>query len=436
MNKQGGRALISLVHRLPPWLRVPSAVLLLCALSLLALGAPQRYAALPQGPGLVAMSDLAAWRRVANGASLLPTQAPTLRLQARGERLVWAFRPLWPLNPSLTVRISAELRGEDLAGAYIRGGAGQFIAQSLDRRHRRIPNWPYRVGGIDGSQEWHHVRLVVPGSETTAGLQLVAFVAADSGTLELRNPRVEVVNERALFSLARYLMLAAWLATWAWCAWRLMQPGPGRLPRSLLACSATLALVAALAPPPHINQFVKRVLIGSQDVVYELAAAIPDGNDTVRAVTPDATDGAQAASAREQGAVAPLTAHDEDAASAAAAGHATARREADKPATTQHPRSYWMPPNGNLDKPSHLAGFAMLALLAAVAFRRRSPWRVLPAMALLAVSIETLQGFTIMREPDVLDLRADLLGAVAGVSTAWLASRVWRLLTATRRAPG
>ena len=121
-----------------------------------------------------------------------------------------------------------------------------------------------------------------------------------------------------------------------------------------------------------------------------------------------------------------------------AAGNASGRRdgEARQTATLDtvpRQRSYWMPQEKDLDKRSHLAGFALLAVLATIAFRRQPAWRVLPAVVMLAASTETLQGFTVMREPDLLDLRADLLGAVLGVAAAWLAGRAWRVLAAPRR---
>ena len=81
-----------------------------------------------------------------------------------------------------------------------------------------------------------------------------------------------------------------------------------------------------------------------------------------------------------------------------------------------------------MDKRAHLTGFALLALLAAFAFRNQTAWRVWPALGMLALSIETLQGFTIMRDPDWLDLLADLSGASAGVVLAWCVASLSRRL--------
>ncbi len=409
------------MRRTPSWLRLALGVVMLCALSLGVLHAPLRYVAEPQKPALAAMSDLSAWRRAPGGTVLVAGDVSTLQLRAERGRLVYAFQTLWPLAPPTVLRIEAEIRGEDLGGARVAGGTGQVLALSLDRQQRRLVHWPSRVASLDGTSAWHTARLVLPVRDNAPILRLAAFVSGDSGLMEIRNLRIEPVVERLAFTLARYLLMATWLALGAWCAWRLLRPGRQRLARALLAGAATLAIVAGLAPPPTMNLVTSRVLASAEGGLQALSALFEP--DTVTGAAPAGDDDSATAAAPAAGSGRADTGGKQ---SGAAGDDAS---QADETATTAtvEPNRRWIPTAKNLDKRGHLAGFALLALLAAFAFRSHSAWRVLPALALLAASIETLQSFTVMREADALDLAAGLLGAFSGVLTAWLATRLVRV---------
>ena len=79
------------------------------------------------------------------------------------------------------------------------------------------------------------------------------------------------------------------------------------------------------------------------------------------------------------------------------------------------------------DKALHAAAFAVLAALAAVAFRRAALWRI--ALGLLAFGglIEIVQGLPIVgRDADVRDLVADAAGIAFSLPLSALVLRRWR----------
>ena len=426
--------------RTRPSVPVPLVLLVLAGLALCALSAaiqtsPHRYAAVDAPAGFESVAQIGRWHPSRSGASVRGEAPQVARLEAEGaERLVYLYLNLPGAGTAEHLRISAELRGGGLAGGHIAGGAGQLVALPLGENSRRVPHWPNGVAGLDGSRDWHRVSLVMPTAGRVQALQIVAFVAAESGWMELREPRLEAVQEQPVFVLARHLVTVAWALFALAVLWWLLRPGPRRLERAALAAAGCLALFAALAPPPVVEGSAKRLLVGGQDLLYDAVALL-------RAPAPaagrqdESTATARAEPGGAEGADGAAPAAGEDAGDGAAAtderdGAAVAAQEPREAA----PRQYWMPGPRNLDKKSHLAGFAALALLAAVAFRTGPLWRLLPALGLLALSIEVLQGFTVMRDPSLLDLAADLAGGALGVLAAWLALRVaarWRTLRTT-----
>ncbi len=97
---------------------------------------------------------------------------------------------------------------------------------------------------------------------------------------------------------------------------------------------------------------------------------------------------------------------------------------------------YWAPDWQDLDKKEHLAAFFALGLLAGFAYRQYAPVRVFLSLAVLAGSIQAMQGLSITREPDLGDLGYDLAGAVLGVGTAYLVAWVGRMIPAQRESTG
>lgn len=76
------------------------------------------------------------------------------------------------------------------------------------------------------------------------------------------------------------------------------------------------------------------------------------------------------------------------------------------------------------DKLQHVLAFGLLALLARAAYPRCPPWtRVLPGLLGYGLLMECVQGLLPWREFSLLDLVADLCGAVMALGTATLSLR-------------
>lgn len=86
-------------------------------------------------------------------------------------------------------------------------------------------------------------------------------------------------------------------------------------------------------------------------------------------------------------------------------------------------------PGDPSDKLVHMAAFAVLTLLARIAYPRTSAWYLMGAMALLGAAIEFLQSLpAIGREPSLADWIADIFAiglilAMTGVSSALFSPR-------------
>ena len=77
-------------------------------------------------------------------------------------------------------------------------------------------------------------------------------------------------------------------------------------------------------------------------------------------------------------------------------------------------------PVPHVDKLEHVLGFALLTAYAAMLFERRRD-HILAALGLCAYGalIEVLQALVPWRSADALDLAADVLGVILGLSIAW-----------------
>lgn len=79
------------------------------------------------------------------------------------------------------------------------------------------------------------------------------------------------------------------------------------------------------------------------------------------------------------------------------------------------------------DKALHMAAFAVLASLAALAFRRTPLWRIGLGLLLFGGAIEVVQGLPIVgRDADARDLVADAAGIALALPLSALVLRRWR----------
>ncbi|WP_251360011.1 VanZ family protein [Kangiella sp. TOML190] len=78
------------------------------------------------------------------------------------------------------------------------------------------------------------------------------------------------------------------------------------------------------------------------------------------------------------------------------------------------------------DKAVHFVGYAGLAFLARLGSKKHPSWQLVIGCIIFSLLIEFLQQFIPNRGFEWLDLLANSLGVVAGVSLALLIQRWWR----------
>ena len=85
------------------------------------------------------------------------------------------------------------------------------------------------------------------------------------------------------------------------------------------------------------------------------------------------------------------------------------------PTSTPLPSTGW-------DKSNHVLGFAILAALGSLGYRRQG-LKVSVGLLAFGVLIEVLQAFSGYRFAEWGDLLSDMIGIALGILTAWLAGR-------------
>ena len=348
------------------------------------------------------------------------------------------------------LRIRAEVRSQDLEGEKPWHG-GTLALLSYGGSARYTTHWPRRVVRLDGTHGWRSVDQFFPVSPVATQLFLVAYAAGSQGHLEFKRLAVTAAAERVPVRYARYALVALWLGLWVWlfkCMIHRAERSPLRLTVFL---AANVLLVAGVTPQPYLNDTLKMALFGSQDAFFAAKGALVSISRAVLTAKhhpPGTSDPPSDLSAADNAPhAAPETlAHSKpatgrqvlrhDRTQATTRGHQSTRRARSSPTSNEH--RYWRPGWDYLDKTEHLAAFTVLALLTGLAYRQVRTLRRLTALAALAASIQTLQLFSVTREPDLADLQADIAGVVLGTLSAGLLLYLYRSTRALskRRASG
>lgn len=353
------------------------------------------------------------------------------------------------------LRVTADVRSAALTGdASWHGGVLALL--SYDATGRRAEHWPNRVAKLLGTQPWHAARATFPVDSTATRLFLVVYAAGLTGQLEVRNLGIAALVEKPAFRILRYTVLIGWFTLWLWLTWILLQP-VNRTPAKLTALLlANVLLVAGLAPQPYLNQTLKSMLFRSQDVLFA-------GRDAIAALTGSSAEGGQRAGQEtfRSGDVDSNEAAGEDRSSATGAansvlpsqilvqGGLTGEVSEPEITATNDPTSargrrsnqpggreinptrgkqshYWVPRWEDLDKTEHVFGFAVLGFVVGFAYQKRHILTRVLGLAALSACVQTLQLYPITREPDIADLRADLIGIAIGTFIAALIVGVLR----------
>lgn len=391
--------------------RLLAGVLVLAGLTVLTTQAPARY--LPGTDLALANLDFSAgsagWHGSARGVTLRG-RPPLLRLRgAAAGGLAWVGRPLPAAERVPALRVSAQMRAGG-GGRDDAPGIAGLVLLSLDAHGRPLWYRPAVIGRLEGARGWRRYSRVIPVAGEAAAMQLVAYQAGAAGTLELRGLRLQATAERALFRVLRYVLALAWLAAGVLAAGVLLRGRRGRGARLATLALAALMVAGALLPQPYLRDTLRSALLGGREVLHALAEL------RTRPVPQPRLPGAGTPPAPS---------------SSAPDRRAGGSPPAPAPGEAGPDGGYGLWENAH--RRAHLAAFALLALLALLAWRRPGAGRVLLCVAAFAPCIEAMQSLTVTREAQLDDLVQDLAGIAAGALAARLVTAAARL--AARRRP-
>jgi hypothetical protein len=367
----------------------------------LAFGSNWRYSV--ADPNILGERPLAGglgdWRTSGEGVKpALEEGRPVVRLSAAADRPIPVLARILSLPGRLdALRPSLEVMATDLVPAAEKSRGGRVQVWTFDGTGRFLWYWPKDVISLSGDQDWRTVGATIPLAEEVAAAYLVIYNAADSGDIAVRGIRVAGLEERAAFRIARILLLAAWIAAAAWGAAALLRAAPGGRLRYALLAAALATLAGILTPQPHFKILVAPIESAANAL---LAAETPH-------VAPPGTT-----------------------------GHPTVGQAAPDPT----PYGPGGPPTGldgaaraiGLKTAGHFAAFAMLTILAVLAFPGAAPVRTAAYLVLLAAASESLQRFLITRSSQGLDLAADVAGIILATGAVFLLRRLLRSRPAPR----
>ena len=427
--------------------RMVAVVVGLCVFTLLVTGLDVRYRVVDSefAVGANFDRDVSRWRRSKQGVNISQAEAPEVVLQGLGgERASYVTHGIPSFMEQSLVRVCAESKSSQLLTGAGNKYGGQVRLNSYDRGGRRLWYWPAQVSATTGSQDWRWRCLVVPVHEDTASMRLELFASALSGHFFVRNLSLDGVEERWVFKCLRYVACVAWACVWLWVALRLASSKPFGWLKLLAVSLASLFMLVGLVPQPHLNESLKALWFGAQDVwhlvqdeKFDVATTLDVDSDEV-AHTTDVEDTRDTGLTRvSEGAVGPPGAsqlirceegavHDEstDATKASAMSPAATGVPSRVAVEASVKRQYWKPEIENLDKWEHLAMFFILAVLASLAYRQHLALKIFFTLVLLSICEQVLQSLSITRDADVADFSFDLLGVTLGSLFAFGGRRI------------
>ena len=342
---------------------------------------------------------------------------------------------MWSGNCRLrnATRVSTEVAAADVVPGRGVWQEARLMLLSFVSPHRKLRHWPTEVAVIDGSSGWRAHSAVIPMHSEAIDLWLVIYQGAESGRLMLRNLHVIGAVEEPIFVGMRYALTVAWLALWIWLALKLCTfsgPGPGgRGLQWLTVVLATAVLLGGLAPAPQLARHSAEVNVAVRDAsayfgswlvvarraIEEIGQSLARSGTEPEVGAREATLASSDATAEEISDAVASTGPDDprsDAVDLGEAGKRFLRRLPFRAPTS--------------DKRAHLASFFLMAFVAAVAYRQVFIAIPLVGVILLAASLQVLQSLTITRDPDLADLRADVLGICLGTACAYVLVRLAR----------
>lgn len=391
--------------------RTASACLTLAVLTLMVAHGPWRYRAVEAVP--FDQVDFAkAFDPSSLGGNPVAADSAVMLLESADGKPRYAAHPIPYDEAATALSIRADVRAQAIVEGEERWQYASLMAVSFDRQGRRMWWLPREIATVTGSSDWRTYTMYLPLPLEVREVVLLAFNAAANGSMWLRNVRIQVIEERTVVSLARIGLIAAWLVLGLLIVVRLVRTQATVLRITALAMALAI-LGFGLAPQPHASQLLVSAFYGIQDLLRgdlgDQAATSPTAPPSPPVSDPEPAklqDQPQRSNARSP------------AATEAPSSSSIAPRQATRIATSE--RTYWRPSFLRSDKNLHVIGFALFAMVMAVAWRQRLPMAMAGTIG-LSLTLQVLQSLTVTREPDLVDLAHDFVGIAVGMVVAVVA---------------
>ncbi len=181
-----------------------------------------------------------------------------VRLAAGNGKVIPAvYFPLPDMGNAEFVRANVDVLAERIVPGLEPWQVARVLVLSFDFQARMLTHWPKEVASLSGDSDWSDRQLIVPTAGEVAQLRLVAYNAATSGTIGIRNLSAEQLTERPIFVAFRIGLLLVWVAVGIWCLATLFR-APGRAILKVMTVTVVALIVAsALVPQPRFDQLTR-----------------------------------------------------------------------------------------------------------------------------------------------------------------------------------
>lgn len=409
------------------------AILALGLASLMFEAAPERYDLADQE--LVGNFDFSAggerWIGSRQGLKLTDETPQAVRLwrDENQRRLPFLVRYLPKLEDDDHLRVTAQVRVVGVPPSDNPWMLASLHIEQFDRWSRRIGYWPYRVAALATEDGWREVSRTFPVVRDAAQIRFVAFLGADQGAMEVRQISIRAATETNLARWIGWSLRVGWLLLIVGCVLPLLR-------RPLLDWSRAAALLLALViglgsmlPQPELGWTIRMtrlaMLEAGQDMTRLADAAIERwGTPIGDAEDASGGDVAPASRGNAKSAEAQTKTHGQTSADAPVDGGAppgakTAESEeasSAKSRTTQERAAQRLPQKSNSESLiTHFLSYALLTVLALLAYRSMPATGVMMTIAALAFATECLQTFIVTRDSELADLGFN----AAGIAMGW-----------------
>ena len=410
---------------------------------------PDRFTITPSDltERIVIPADFSGWRHSRKGVGWLDRHQQVLKLDGLGlEYSSFVSTPIPSLHDHDFIKVDVTLRVDARFAATEEHHAGAVLL-CLDGTGRYRWHWPNVIARADQTTTWETFSRVIPVGDFCTRMDLEFYATSADGALYVRDFQVHSAEEKIRYRYTRFALVPLWFLLILWTGLRLFDVGANRLLKTVAILTGLGVIIGGVMPQPHLNNSIKAVLFGTQDLFHEIV----EWRDRQTADTP--SPGAATTNDRTFETIEAPDSGNGHAKESPSHGQTAASQrtvQTDEPGISQFPtnalaasehtektvqRTYWVPQWKNLDKKEHFFAFLVLTLISLTAFKHFGLRTVFVGLILTSGAIQSMQCLTITREFGMDDLIADLSGIASGFLLTLLASRLIKTLRRRPLAP-